>query len=155
VSSSKNTFNIRGARILCLDIGAKRVGMAVSDPLGITAQGIGTVVIENPHTLPAQIQEVAAQYNVETLIVGLPLHLNGTEGEGARNARKIAKILGEKLGLPVILWDERLTTVQAERAMKSAGLSRKKRAKRVDSIAAQLILQAYLDSGNIPGKEQS
>lgn len=133
-------------RILCLDPGEKRIGCAVSDPLGITAQGIGFIARGDDSETSLRVREIAAQHAVERIVVGLPVSLNGEEGESARVVRDFSKMLESALGIPVTLWDERLSSAEAEKYLREAGLSRRKRAGKIDGLAAQIILQSYLDS---------
>lgn len=136
-------------RIMGLDLGSKTVGVAVSDPLGITAQGVEIVRRESEDKLRrtlARIEELAKQYEVETFVLGYPKHMDNTIGERAQKSEAFKEKLERRTGLPVILWDERLTTVAADNAMDEAGLSREKKKNYVDMIAASLILQGYLDS---------
>ena len=133
-------------RIVALDLGSKRVGVAVSDPLGLTAQGLAVVVRRADREFCAVIGRVLGEYDAERLIIGLPLALNGTEGPAAQTARQCAASLEAALTVPVDLWDERLTTVQAERVMVDAGVRRAKRRANIDKLAAVLILQSWLDA---------
>ena len=136
-------------RIMGLDFGARTVGVAVSDPLGLTAQGVETVRRENENQLRrtlARLEAVIAQYQVEKIVVGYPKHMNGDIGERAEKSAAFAEKLRKRTGLPVELWDERLTTVAADRALIEAGVRRENRKHYVDKIAAVLILQGYLDS---------
>lgn len=132
-------------RILGIDLGEKRIGIAVSDPGGIIAQSAGHVERGTPAETLERLRALAAQREAGGVVVGLPLNMNGSEGPAARAAREFADSLRRGLGIPVELWDERLTTAEADSLMKSAGLSRRARAARVDGIAAQRILQSYLD----------
>ncbi|MCI1882235.1 MAG: Holliday junction resolvase RuvX [Sporolactobacillus sp.] len=134
-------------RIMGLDFGSVTVGIAVSDPLGLTAQGIETIhyVESRKDRLFARIGRLIEDYAVESLIVGLPRDLIGTESERAAASRNFARSLHRKFALPVELWDERLTTAAAERVLIDADLSRRKRKKVIDMQAAVLILQSYLD----------
>ena len=123
--------------------------MAVSDPLGLTAQGVETVRRENENQLRrtlARLEALIAQYQVEKIVVGYPKHMNGDIGERAEKSAAFAEKLRKRTGLPVELWDERLTTVAADRALIEAGVRRENRKHYVDKIAAVLILQGYLDS---------
>ncbi len=132
-----------------LDFGAKTVGVAISDPLLITAQGIGIIRRERENKLRrtlARIEELIAEYEVEEIVLGLPKNMNDTLGERAELSLAFQEMLERRTGLPVTMWDERLTTVAAERSMIEAGLRREERAEQVDKIAACLILQNYLDS---------
>jgi putative Holliday junction resolvase len=133
-------------RILALDVGMRRIGMAVSDPLGITAQGIPTLQRRNLRSDLARLCEIARDKQVGRIVVGYPLHLSGEEGRQAAIVREFASRLAERSGLPVGLWDERLTTVEANRILREAGGSHQKRAKAVDKLSAVLILQNYLDA---------
>jgi len=131
-------------RVAALDVGDARVGVAVSDELGLTAQGIGVVRrVGGVRDLEA-IADVLAPYAPERLVVGLPLNMNGTEGEQAGRVRRFAERVGAHLGLPVEFWDERLSTVAAERTLREADLSRRRRRELVDQVAATLILQGFL-----------
>ncbi|MBQ5951198.1 MAG: Holliday junction resolvase RuvX [Lachnospiraceae bacterium] len=137
-------------RILGLDYGAKTVGVAVSDPLFLTAQGVETVVRERETKLRrtlARIAEICAQYDVCRVVVGLPLLLSGEEGERAEKCRAFGAMVADRTGLPVVFADERLTTEEALLAMREAGITdRREQKKSVDRLAAQLILQDYMNS---------
>ncbi len=136
-------------RIMGLDFGAKTVGVAISDPLLITAQGIEIIRRERENKLRqtlARIEELIREYEVEKIVLGLPKNMNDTLGERAELSLAFKDKLERRTGLPVAMWDERLTTVAAERAMMEAGIRREERAEYVDKIAACLILQGYLDS---------
>lgn len=135
-------------RIMGLDFGSKTVGVAVSDPLGITAQGLEIIRRKEENKLRrtyARIEELIVEYQVEEIVLGLPKNMNATEGERAELTREFKDSLERRTGLPVTLWDERLTTVAADRAMMEAGIRREHRKDYVDMIAASLILQGYLD----------
>lgn len=137
------------ARIMGLDFGSKTVGVAVSDPLGITAQGVEIVRREEENKLRrtlARLEELIREYQVEKIVVGYPKHMNGSIGERAEKSEDFAKKIEKRTGLPVVLWDERLTTVAADKAMMEAGIRRENRKNYVDKIAAVFILQGYLDS---------
>ena len=136
-------------RILGLDFGSKTVGVALSDPLLITAQSLETITRESANKLRrtyARIEEIAAEYGVEKIVVGLPKHMNDDEGERAILTREFADKLSRRTGLEVIMWDERLTTVMAERVLQESGVRRENRKSVIDSVAATFILQDYLDS---------
>ena len=132
-------------RVLGIDFGIRRHGLAVSDPMGYTAQVLGTVVRRGPDPGLSEIEAVIREKGVERIVVGLPFHMDGRPGDHHEEVLAFCELLRERTGLPVSTIDERLTTVQAERAMKMGGLSRKKRRRHVDGIAALLILQAWLD----------
>ena len=136
-------------RITGLDFGSKTVGVAVSDSLLVTAQGLEIIrrVEENKlrRTL-ARIEELAEEYEVGKIVLGLPLHMNAEEGARAELTREFKEKLERRTGLEVVLWDERLTTVEAQKVMMESGIRRENRKDYVDSIAAALILQGYLDS---------
>jgi putative Holliday junction resolvase len=129
-------------RIMALDAGDKRIGVALSDPLGITAQGLK--VLENRPDIFEVIAGLCEEYDVERIVVGLPKNMNNTLGPRAELAIEFSKKLEQETGLPVVLEDERLTTVAANRVMLDADMSRGKRRKVVDKMAAVLILQNYL-----------
>ena len=134
-------------RIMGLDFGSKTVGVAVSDPLGITAQGVEIVRRKSPNKLRqtlARIDELVREYDVEELVLGYPKNMNGTEVERCEKTREFKELLEKRTGLPVALWDERLTTVAADRSMMEAGLGRYERKEYVDEIAAVFILQGYM-----------
>jgi putative Holliday junction resolvase len=131
-------------RIVALDPGARRIGVAVSDPLRITAQPYGTLDA-TAHDLDQQLGDLVRDLAAELIIVGHPVGLNGTEGPAAREARAFAQRVGEATGLPVKLHDERLTTVTAERVLLEAGLRRERRRAARDRVAAAVLLQSYLD----------
>jgi len=135
----------REVRFLALDVGAKRIGLAVSDPLGITAQGVGVLIRKDRAGVLDQLLEVARKWQVQRVVVGLPRHMDGRLGDAAPEILKLAGDLGEALGVRVVTWDERLTTVEAERVLLQADLSRRRRRQVLDQQAAVLILQNYLD----------
>jgi putative Holliday junction resolvase len=128
-----------------LDVGTKTVGVALSDELGITAQPMTTVRRTNLRADLKVLKELSLEHDVRRFIVGLPLNMDGTEGERAFASRAFAAALEEATELPTVLWDERLTTVAAQRVLLEADVSRAKRKKVVDQIAAALILQGWLD----------
>jgi putative holliday junction resolvase len=141
----------RQGRILCLDMGQKRIGLAVSDPLGITAQGLEVWVRRDRQTDLDHLLKVAREYEVQRIVVGLPRHMDGRPGAAAAGILEFAGALGDALGVEVIPWDERLTTAAAERVLIQADVSRRRRRQVVDQLAAVLILQSYMDSlGNPP-----
>lgn len=136
-------------RIMGLDYGSKTVGVAISDPLGLTAQGIETIERKEENKLRktcARIEALIAEYEVEKIVLGLPKHMNNDVGERAQKALEFAEMLNRRTGLEVIMWDERLTTVEAERTLIETGVRRENRKKVIDTVAAVFILQGYLDS---------
>ncbi|WP_037290269.1 Holliday junction resolvase RuvX [Saccharibacillus sacchari] len=133
-------------KLLGLDYGDRRIGVAVSDAFGWTAQGIEVIQRREDDSHLQRIVELAKMNEAEEVVVGLPKNMNGTIGPRGELCIEFAESLRELLGLPVHLWDERLTTVSAERTLLEADVSRKKRKQVVDKIAAGLILQNYLDS---------
>ncbi|HHT9160207.1 MAG: Holliday junction DNA helicase RuvA [Planctomycetes bacterium GWF2_39_10] len=132
-------------RILGIDYGEKRIGMAVSDPLGITAQGLPTIERTNIQDDLQKILNVVREKEVGEIVVGLPKNMNNSLGEKAQAVLNFVALLKKDINIPINVIDERLSTVRANRAMLEGDLSRKKRKSRVDMIAAQLILQDYLD----------
>lgn len=135
-------------RILGLDFGSKTVGVAVSDELLITAQGVEIVHRKSPSKLRqtlARIEELIEQYGVEKIVLGYPKNMNNTEGERCEKTKEFKEMLERRTGLEVVLWDERLTTVAADRSMMETGIRRENRKEYVDEIAAIFILQGYLD----------
>jgi|UniRef100_A0A7C3SKV1 putative Holliday junction resolvase len=132
-------------RILALDVGEKRIGVAVSDPLGLTAQGVEVLERKGWESDLTRLLEIARQYGVQEILVGLPRHLDGQLAAQAEEILKLAHSLGEALGVPVTPCDERLSTKEAERVLIAADISRRRRRRVVDKMAAVLILQAYLD----------
>jgi len=133
-------------RILGLDMGERTIGVAISDPLGYTAQGITTIKRKYLKYDLEELRTICSEYSVDTIVLGLPKNMNGTLGESSEKAIAFSKVLETEFNVPVKLWDERLTTVAAHKAMLEADLSRAKRKKLVDKIAAIYILQGYLDS---------
>ncbi len=133
-------------RILGLDVGSRRIGMAVSDPLGITAQGIDTLQRRNKRTDFAELGRIIHRYEVQEIVVGLPLRMSGMEGAQSEKIQVFAEELRRRFGLPVHLWDERLTSVEANRLLRETELSIEKRAKAVDRMAAVLILQSWMEA---------
>jgi putative holliday junction resolvase len=133
-----------------LDVGSKTVGVAISDELGWTAQGLETLKIDEERNSFGftEIGKIINDYHVEKVVVGLPKNMNGTIGPRGEASQKYAKELEERFGVSTILWDERLTTMAAERVLLEADVSRKKRKKVIDKMAAVMILQGYLDSKN-------
>lgn len=133
-------------RALALDLGERRTGVAVSDEAGFLARGLTTLEETSVEDLVARIGEICRDLNVSTIIVGLPTNMDGSRGPAAREAERVAACLEEKLAIPAVLWDERLTTQAAERTLIEADLSRRKRKQAVDRLAATLILQSWLDA---------
>lgn len=136
-------------RVMGLDYGSKTVGVAICDPLGITAQGIETIERKEENKLRktlARIEELIREYDVESVVLGLPKNMNNTLGERAEKTLEFKEMLERRTGLTVTLWDERLTTVEAERTLMESKVRREDRKKYVDKIAAVFILQGYLDS---------
>ena len=136
-------------RILGLDYGSKTVGVAVSDPLGLTAQGVETLWRKQENKLRqtlARIEELISEYQVERIVLGYPKNMNNTIGERAEKSLEFQQMLERRTGLPVIMWDERLTTVEANRTLMEASVRRENRKQYMDKLAAVFILQGYLDS---------
>lgn len=137
---------MESSRILALDLGKRRIGLAISDELGITAQGLETLQRTNVREDLARLKKLASERNVTLIVMGNPLHMSGDEGRGTENAREFAARLEAATGIPVQMWDERLTTVQAQRVLRESGASIGKRAKAVDRLAAVILLESFLDS---------
>ena len=135
-------------RTLGLDLGTKTLGVAVSDELGWTAQGLETIAIDEERGDYGlkRLRAIIDEYGVDTIVVGWPKNMNGTLGPRAEASERFAAKLREEFSLPVVLWDERLSTMAAERMLIAADVSRKKRRKVIDKMAAAVILQSYLDS---------
>lgn len=133
-------------RVMGLDIGTKRIGVAVSDETGTLAQGRGIVTRESDNQAIDQIKSIIEEYKVGEIVAGLPLNMDGTKGERARDCEEFSGRLEKETGLPVKLWDERLSTKEVEDVLIAADVSRDKRKKVTDKLAAQIILQNYLDS---------
>ncbi|MBO7334624.1 MAG: Holliday junction resolvase RuvX [Lachnospiraceae bacterium] len=137
-------------RILGLDFGSKTVGVAVSDPLLMTAQGVEIIRRKEENKLRktlARIEELIIEYEVTEIVLGLPLNMDDTEGERARLSREFKDMLERRTGLKVTMWNERLTTVEADEIMDEAGIKKADRKEYVDMIAAQLILEGYMEYG--------
>lgn len=135
-------------RILSMDVGDKRIGMAISDALGWTAQGIDTLVRRYNKSDQEFIQNILDKYTPKKIVVGLPKNMNGTLGPQGEKVKLFANQLREYYSGEIVFWDERLTTVAAHKTMIEADVSRKKRKQKVDQLAAVLILQSYLDYFN-------
>ncbi len=136
-------------RIMGLDFGSRTVGVAVSDPLFLTAQGVEIIRRKSPNKLRqtlARIEELITEYEVDRIVLGYPKNMNNTEGERCEKTQEFRQMLERRTGLPVILWDERLTTVLADQAMMEGGIRRENRKEYVDKLAAVFILQNYLDA---------
>lgn len=138
-------------RILALDLGKKRIGLALSDPLGITAQGLPTLQRTNIREDLAALAALVEEREVTLILMGNPLHMSGHEGRQAVYTHEFAERLGERTGVEVCFWDERLTTVAAQRVLKESGISIEKRARAVDRLAAVILLESYLDRGDSGG----
>ncbi len=136
-------------RIMGLDFGSKTVGVAISDALLVTAQGVETISRKSPGKLRrtlARIEELILEYQVGKIVLGYPKNMNNTEGERCGKTLEFQEMLERRSGLSVVLWDERLTTVAAERTLMESGVRRERRKGYVDKVAAVLILQSYLDA---------
>ncbi len=138
-------------RILGLDYGSKTVGVAVSDGLGWTAQGLETITRKDENKLRktlARIEELVKIYNVERIVLGFPKHMNNDEGERCAKTKSFKEMLERRTGLPVVLQDERMSTISAERILMEGGVRRENRKDYVDKMAAAFILQTYMDRMN-------
>ncbi|HEX3742257.1 MAG TPA: Holliday junction resolvase RuvX [Terriglobales bacterium] len=133
-------------RVLGLDVGSRRIGIAISDPLGVTAQGLPTLLRQNKRLDFEQLARIITGYQVSEIVVGYPLRLSGAEGIQSGKMQIFAEELRKKFGLPVHLWDERLTSTQANRLLRETDLSIKKRGQAVDRMAATLILQNWMEA---------
>jgi len=134
------------SRILALDLGKKRIGLAISDPLGITAQGLPNLVRVRKRADLAALEQLVRERQVGLILMGNPINMRGDEGRQSAWVREFAQALEQRTGLPVKLWDERLTSVEANRVLRSSGISIEKRAAAVDRLSAVILLQSYLDS---------
>lgn len=132
-------------RVLALDVGSRTIGLAVTDALGITAQGLETIRRKNKRTDFAALEQVIQHFQVVELVVGLPLRMSGLEGTQAEKMQLFAEELRKRFQLPVHLWDERLTSAEANRLLRETDLSIKKRGAAVDRLAAVLILQSFME----------
>ena len=132
-------------RILALDLGKRRIGLAISDELGITAQGLPTLQRKNNRTDLAALSRIIRDKGVQRILLGNPLHMSGDAGVQSDSAREFGDMLGRHTGQQVTLWDERLTTVEASRVLRSSGIGIEKRARAVDQLSAVILLQSYLD----------
>jgi putative Holliday junction resolvase len=133
-------------RVLGIDLGDVRIGIAVSDPLGMTAQGVEVIRRKSESEDLKRLGELIRQYEVQQIVLGFPKNMNGTIGPRGEASQQFAKILEEEFQIPVVLWDERLSTMAAERMLLEANVRRDKRKNVVDKMAAAIILQNYLDS---------
>lgn len=139
-------------RIMGLDYGTKTVGVAVSDPLGLTAQAVETIERKDENKLRktcARIESLISEYGIDRIVLGFPKHMNNDVGERAEKTLEFRDMLRRRTGLEIIMWDERLTTVAAERTLIESGVRRENRKKHIDQIAAVFILQGYLDLFNM------
>jgi len=132
-------------RIMGLDVGTRTIGIAISDELGLTAQGLKTLRRGSMQDDLREIATIINQFEINKIVVGLPKNMNGTLGEQAENTLRWVEVLKDQTRLPVVTWDERLSTVGANKVLLEADLSRRKRKKVIDKLAAVLILQGYLD----------
>lgn len=134
-----------GKRLMGLDVGQKTIGVAVSDPLGLTAQGVTVVRRSDPARDLEALRSIVEEYGVGEVVVGLPIRTDGAPGPEAASVEEFMELLRRALGLPVAGWDERFTTAQAQRLMIDAGVSRSKRRAKIDMVAAAIILQGFID----------
>lgn len=138
-----------------LDIGEKTIGVAISDELGLTAQGLKTIIRRGSEEEFSEIRSLITEYQIEKIVVGLPKNMNGTLGKQAELVLLWIKELKERISIPVVVWDERLSTVEATKTLLQADLSRAKRKRVIDRLAASLILQGYLDRKRTQNDEDS
>jgi putative holliday junction resolvase len=143
LENHKKSFN---GRVLALDLGKRRIGLALSDPLGITAQGLPTLERTRIRDDLDALDRLARDHEVTLILMGQPLHMNGAEGRQAEYARDFADRLAARTGIEIKFWDERLTTVEAQRVLRESGVSIEKRARAVDRLSAVILLSSYLDS---------
>jgi putative Holliday junction resolvase len=143
-------------RILALDVGKKRIGLALSDELGFTAQGIETLQRTRIREDLKKLKDIAAKWNVVSLLIGRPLHMSGDESRQSEYTKEFAERLRDHTGLPIMYWDERLTSAEAERMLRHAGASLLQRKQSVDQLSAILILESYLQyrAGVAPDEEE-
>jgi len=139
-------------RLLGLDVGSKTIGLAVSDPLGITAQGLPTWRRKNQRSDLEALQRIIQEYGVAEIVIGYPLHLSGSETAGSERVAQFGEKLRRRFGLPVHLWDERLTTAQAQRVLRESEMSIRRRGEVVDRLAAVLILQSFMENRTHTGR---
>lgn len=133
-------------KILALDMGKKRVGVAISDALGYTAQGLKTIQYKGFPSFIKWLEEIIAEYGVGKIVVGLPKNMNGSLGKEAENILKMIEKMRKSIDIPIVPWDERLSTVEASRLLSQAGVRSRKGRKVVDKLASQIILQSYLEA---------
>ncbi len=136
----------RHGRVLALDLGKRRIGLAISDELGITAQGLDTLQRTNIREDLLYLSQLAIDKKATLILMGHPIHMSGREGRQVEYTKDFAERLAEQTGLPMKFWDERLTSVEAGRVLRSSGISIEKRARAVDKLSAVLLLESYLDS---------
>jgi putative holliday junction resolvase len=132
-------------RVLTLDVGEKRIGVAASDPLGIIAQGVTVIARKDHETDFNEIKRIAREYKADSVVVGMPVNMDGTKGKSAEKVNEFVEALKGRLSIPVSTYDERLSTKESEKFLISADVSRKKRKGIIDKMAAQLILESYLE----------
>ncbi len=136
----------RALRVLALDLGRRRIGLAISDPLGLTAQGLPTLQRQNRRADMEALRRIVEEHQASLIVLGNPKHLSGREGKQSEGASAFAENLRRHTGREVVLWDERLTTAEAQRVLRASGVSIEKRNAAVDRMAAVILLQSYLDS---------
>ncbi len=136
-----------------MDVGARRIGLAVSDALGLTAQGLPTIQRKNKRSDRAELERVVREQHVAEIVVGYPLHMSGGQTAGSARVAQFAEELRRWFGLPVHLWDERLTTAEAQRVLRETDMSIRRRGQVVDQMAAVLILQSFMDWRRARGKD--
>jgi putative Holliday junction resolvase len=140
-------------RILSLDIGKRRIGIAVSDPLGFVARPVETLHAVSLNVDVAYIAQLAGELEAEMIIVGDPIHMSGDPSIMSGRARKYGDLLAQRTGLPVVYWDERLTTVEAQRILQDSGVQPRQARQQIDAVAAAVILQSYLNTKKPPRLE--
>jgi putative Holliday junction resolvase len=145
LDNSNQMGNKKLMRTMGLDIGTHTIGVAISDELGITAQGLKTLKRKSMEEDLKEIATIIRQFEIEKIVAGLPKNMNGTLGKQAEIVLKWVEVLKDKIHIPVVTWDERLSTVEASKVLLEADISRRKRKKVIDKVAAVLILQGYLD----------
>lgn len=143
----RDNQNPVNGRVLALDLGKKRIGLALSDPLGITAQGLPTLQRTTLRADVAELDRIAAEHDVSLILMGLPLHMDGREGRQVQYTREFAEYFTGRTGRAVQFWDERMTSIEAGRVLRDSGISIAKRAKAVDRLSAQILLESYLSTG--------